>query len=264
MTDRYKYALNYDHPLLAELYDRSENYTDDLELIRRLIAELGTLNILEPFSGTGRLLIPLVKDGHTSTGIEISCCMNARAAVQVAFLPDDVAARVRLRVEDIFRAKWGKGYDLVLLACNCFYELPSAELQEECIRKASQALKKGGHVYVDNNNYMGGWDDGPFGKELTILAGEDRQGTYGRSSMKHVSFDKKTNVLTIRRKWYVREPDGEESETEYTTLKHPVTGAEVESWLNAHNFEILQKFGDRKGGPYTDTSDRAIFWAKKK
>jgi SAM-dependent methyltransferase len=264
MTEQYKYALDYDNPLLAELYDRSESYLDDLELIRRLIADLGALNILEPFSGTGRVLIPLAKDGHTVTGIEIAPSMNERAAVQVMDVPDEVARRIHLRLQDVMQAKWGRGYDLVVLTCNCFYELPSAEMQEECIRMASESLKKGGHVYVDNNNYMGGWDDGPFGKELTILSGEDIDGTYGRSSMQHVSFDKRNNVLTIRRKWYVRGPNGEESEREYVTLKHPVTGAEVESWLNAHNFEILQKFGDRKGGPYTDQSDRAIFWARKK
>jgi len=263
MTEQYEYALNYDHPLLAELYDRTENYTDDLELIRRLIADKGPLNILEPFSGTGRIIIPLAKDGHTVRGIEIAPSMNARAAVQVAFLKDEVAERISLRIADAMKEKWGRGYDLVLLTCNCFYELPSAAMQEECIRMASRALKKGGHVYIDNNNYMGGWDDGPFGKELTILSGKNRRGMYGRASMQHLGFDRKTNVLTIKRKWYVRGPDGEE-ESEYIALKHPVTGAEVESWLVSHGFEILERFGDRKGGPYTEKSDRAIFWARRK
>jgi len=52
-------------PHIAEIYDQVETYTDDLYLIRRLIGGRVPLRILEPFCGTGRILIPLALDGHT-------------------------------------------------------------------------------------------------------------------------------------------------------------------------------------------------------
>ncbi len=33
-------------------------------------------------------------------------------------------------------------------------------------------------------------------------------------------------------------------------------------WLEAHGFVIEQLYGDRAGNPYTETSKRAIFWAR--
>ena len=80
----YKYSSNYDDPLLAELYDQSETYTDDVDLIRRLIGNRGPFNILECFSGTGRLLVPLAYDGHKMTGIDIAASMSKRAFEKIA------------------------------------------------------------------------------------------------------------------------------------------------------------------------------------
>jgi len=77
---------NYDDPVLAEIYDQCEIGTEDVELLRRLLRGYGPLNILECFSGTGRILIPLACDGHGITGIEIAEAMNARAASKLAAL----------------------------------------------------------------------------------------------------------------------------------------------------------------------------------
>ena len=52
----YPYSGNYDDPLLAELYDRSETYTDDVALIRRLIGDMGPLNILPYSEGSERAI----------------------------------------------------------------------------------------------------------------------------------------------------------------------------------------------------------------
>jgi hypothetical protein len=49
-------------PHVAGIYDQSETYTDDVKLIRCLIGERGPWRILEPFCGTGRILIPLAAD----------------------------------------------------------------------------------------------------------------------------------------------------------------------------------------------------------
>jgi hypothetical protein len=51
---------------------------------------------------------------------------------------------------------------------------------------------------------------------------------------------------------------------QYEACKYPVSGTEVASWLAKCGFEILEKSGDRTGGPYeAGRSSRALFWARK-
>jgi hypothetical protein len=263
-VQEYKYSANYDDPLLAELYDREEVYTDDVALIRRLIGDAGPLRtIVEPFSGTGRILVPLARDGHSVTGIEIAPAMNARAAAKVARLGEDVQTRVTLKVQDVLDGNWGTGYDLIVIGGNAFYELPSAEAQARCVRFAHEALVPGGHLFVDNDDYKGGWDRLPFGEERVILEGVGEDGTFGRYSMTYLRFDEGPRVLHLKRAWYTRTSAGVERTVEYAGRKHPVSAREVEGWLKAHGFQIAHAFGDREGNPYTPRSERAIFWARK-
>jgi hypothetical protein len=259
----YRYSGNYDDPLLAELYDQSETYVDDVELIRRLIGESGTLSILEPFSGTGRILTGLARDGHSVTGIEVAPSMNARAVDKVARLGADVLDRVTLKVQDVLDGEWGSGYDLVIIGANAFYELPAAEMQERCIRFARESLVPGGRLFVDNDDYKGDWGKGPFGEERAVFEGVGTDGTFGRTTMASLRFDKEQGVLHMKRTWFTRAPDGTEQMVEYLGRKHPVSAKEVEGWLRKHGFEILRVFGDRQGNQHTAESGRAIFWARK-
>jgi hypothetical protein len=260
---RYRYSGNYDDPLLAELYDQSETNVNDVALIRRMIGKSGPLNILEPFSGTGRILVPLARDGHRVTGIELAPSMSARAMDKTTRIGTDVLDRVTLKVQDVLNGEWGSGYGLVIIGANAFYELPEAEMQERCIRLVWEALVPDGWLFVDNSDYKGDWGKGPFGQECVIFEGVGTDGKFGRATMTPLGFDEEQAVLHMKRTWYTRTPDGTEHTVEYLGRKHPVSAKEVETWLEQHGFEILQVFGDRQGNPYTEKSDRAIFWTHK-
>lgn len=64
---------------VAEVYDQVETYSDDVELIRRLLGNHRQLRILEPLCGTGRVLIPLALDGHELVGLDQAEGMLPRA-----------------------------------------------------------------------------------------------------------------------------------------------------------------------------------------
>ncbi|HUV38997.1 MAG TPA: class I SAM-dependent methyltransferase, partial [Planctomycetota bacterium] len=134
---------------VAEIYDRVETQTDDVALIRRLIADKGTLRVLEPFCGNGRIVIPLACDGHEIVGMDRAKAMLDSARAKTAGLPAEVRRRITLIEADVLASDWPNDFDLVLLGGNCFYELASAAEQESCVARASAALKPGGCVYVD-------------------------------------------------------------------------------------------------------------------
>jgi SAM-dependent methyltransferase len=250
---------------IAELYDRLEADNDDVALIRRLIEPRRPIRILEPFCGTGRILLPLVLDGHRGFGLDAARGMLSRARSKVRQLPLRAQQRIQLRRMDVVSEDWPKGFDLVILGNNCFFELATAEEQEGCIRKAAESLQPGGGVYIDNDHMEGELDLSWQETEpaLAFPSGLCSDGTYLESAMQTVWFDAQERLALLRRSTRVVFPDGNSIEREYLQQKHPVSAQEVKTWLLAHGFMIEKIFGDHHGSPFEGDSTRAIFWARK-
>ncbi len=253
-------------PHIAEIYDQIETYTNDVELIRSLIKGLRPLRMLEPFCGTGRILIPLAQDGHSLIGIDQVKGMLNLARSKITSLGTQVVTRIELIEANALACEWPRGFDLVLLGANCFYELASPDDQEQCIISADRALNAGGYVYVDNNHMEGDLDESwqTPGVEEAFPTGICCDGTRVTSTKETIWFDVHKRLVRFRRCTKVITVDGNVFEQKYVQQKHPVSAEEVKGWLIKHHFEIIHLFGDRKGNPYTPESNRAIFWARKK
>jgi SAM-dependent methyltransferase len=251
---------------IAELYDRMEADNDDVEFIRQLIGPRRPIRILEPFCGTGRILIPLVLDGHRGFGLDSARGMLSRARSKVRQLPARMQPRIQLRCMDVIGEEWPGGFDLVILGNNCFYELATAEEQERCIYLAAVALHSGGAVYIDNDHMEGDLD--PSWQEtdpaLAFPSGLCADGAYLESTMQTVWFDAPKRLARLRRSTRVVFPGGYAIEREYLQQKHPVSAQEVQTWLLSHGFTIEGTFGDHHGCPFEEASTRAIFWARKR
>jgi SAM-dependent methyltransferase len=251
---------------IAELYDRLETETDDVELILRLIEGRGPLNILEPFCGTGRILIPLADEGHRLTGIDQSRGMIAQASKKIAALPEYVQVLISLKEADVLGPAWPAGFDLVVLGGNCFYELATPEEQEEVIARAAAALMPGGSVYIDNDHMEGdlelSWQEPGVKSSFPNAVYED--GRRVNSTIETVWFDVKKRLARFHRVTRLTYPDGGVEQAEAYQQKHPVSAGEVRAWLEKHGFQIEQQLGDRQGNPYQDDSPRAIFLAARR
>jgi hypothetical protein len=252
---------------IAEAYDLCETETADVELIRRLVGEKKNLRILEPFTGTGRILLPLALDGHILTGIDQAHGMLARAREKVASLPPEVQQRITLIEADVICSPWPSGFDVIILGGNCFYELATPEEQELCVRMAAAALSPGGHVYIDNDHMEGEldstWQDTGALKKRGIQ-GLCRDGSRVESFMEATWFDASRRLARFRRWSEITMPDGEKVVRAYTQQKHPVSAGEVRAWLERYGFTIQHQYGDRQGTSYTERAERAIFWAVRK
>jgi len=259
-------AILYDiEPHVAEVYDQTETYTDDVGLIRTLIGERGPLRILEPFCGTGRILVPLVLDGHELVGLDQAKGMLAHARTKISQLPGEAQRRITLTEADVTCEKWPQGFDLVILGGNCFYELATPQEQEGCIVSAATSLNPGGYVYVDNNHMEVALDDSwkKPGVSPGFPTGTCADSTCVESTMETIWYDAPRRLVKFRRCTKVTLPDGSIVEKEYIQQKHPVSTIEVQTWLKTHGFIVERMYGDRAGNLYTETSNRAIFWARK-
>jgi SAM-dependent methyltransferase len=254
---------------VAELYDQQITETADLAFVRQLIAQRApgqALRILEPFCGTGRLLLPLAEDGHSITGLDQSQGLLARARRKAAGLPLDVQARITLVEMDVTRQAWPGANDLLLLAANCFYELGEPVQQEGLIRTALDALKPGGWLFIDNDHMEGdlpaSWSDST--PRPAFPSGLCADGTRLESSMQTVSFDAPRRVVCLRRTTRVTLPNGQVQLKERMQQKHPLSMAEVRDWITYHTFVLDACWGSYDAAPFTPESPRAIFLAHKK
>jgi len=249
---------------IAEIYDQSENNTEDVLLIKKLIGNK-KINILEPFCGTGRITIPLARDGHRIVGIDSAKGMLDwyRGKLESLSVPSE---KVELIHKDVLVYDWPIGFDLVILGGNCFYELASQQEQEACIEQAYKSLNVGGYIYVDNNHMEGeldpNWQEN--GVERKSLCGVTKDGSIVETTRKTIWYDVKERLAKFERKAKIRKKTGEVIESSYIQQKHPVSTYEVQSWLEKHGFEIIKKYGNTSGEAYTEDSERAIFWAQKK
>jgi SAM-dependent methyltransferase len=251
---------------IAEIYDMQENDTQDVGLLQKLLQGKSIPNILEPFCGTGRFVIPLALDGHSILGIDQSQAMLQLAQKKIKDLSDDVQKRIRLQWADVTVENWPSGYDLVILGFNCFYELASAEEQEFCIYQASRACNPGGYIYVDNDHMEGeldaAWQD--MNHKYVYLSGICKDGTQVKNTRETIWFDVKGRLARFERRYQITSPEGVITEYQFTQQKHPVSKVEVQTWLEKHGFEILAVYGDHSGNPYHHNSLKAIFWARKR
>lgn len=248
---------------VTEIYDKTETDIDEVELMRKLIGKQKGLRILEPFCGHGRILIPLVEDGHSLTGID-------QSQVMLDVLKERLA-KLKLKAEmhrsDATAGDWPTGFDLVVLAGNCFYELATPEEQEACITAAAKALKQGGFVCVDNDHMEGELDERwcePGIQRGQFPTGTCADGTKLEGTRETIWFDVAKRLWKARCSVTITSPDGTVKCKEWEVQKHPVSTYEVNGWLEKHGFEILHLYGDHAGSPYTDEMSRAFFWARKK
>jgi hypothetical protein len=83
------------------------------------------------------------------------------------------------------------------------------------------------------------------------------------STMQTIWCDVSGRSARFRRQTRAIFPDGRVFEKTNIQQKHAVSTNEIKFWLKMYRFSIEHFFGNRKRGPYLDTSPRAIFWAKK-
>jgi SAM-dependent methyltransferase len=253
-------------PHIAELYDLIQPGLDDVRFILRLLGGQSGLSVLEPFCGTGRVILPLAAEGHSVTGLDQSAAMLKRARDKAAALPPEVQARISLLQMDVTAAPWPAGFDLVVLGGNGLYELATADEQELCINAAARALKTGGRLYIDSDHMEGELapDWRQQGAIKGALTGRLPNGTYIENFLETIWYDAPARLVRFKRSTVVTLPDGRVLECEFEQQKHPVSRGEVQAWLGRYGFTVRGLYGDRSGAAYSETSERMIFWAEKK
>lgn len=186
---------------IAEIYDNQNNETQDVELIIKLLKGYGCYKILEPFCGTGRILLPLALSGFKIKGIDSSLEMLKRLENKKRETESESCSNITILYDDVLKCIWGEDYDAVILGGNCFFELATLEEQIEVFHKAYVSIKTGGYIFIDNDSIE---DELPLSwcsinvENKGFPSGTCLDGTELKSFVKTVYADKKTRYGELK------------------------------------------------------------------
>jgi len=253
---------------IAEAYDQIETQTEDVALISRLIGPRHDLSIFEPFCGTGRITIPLARKGHHLVALDESEGMLGRLRHKLEHEPRVVRDRIRIIASPVFAVGWPAQQDVVLLGGNCFHEVNSSDEQRALIYRARSALRRGAHVYIDNDDHQSvelspQWRKQPGNPRKAFPSGKCKDGTRLEGSTETAWYDIHGRFVHYVRRLNVTHSDGEVTHHEWRETCHPVIMEEILTWVEQAGLVVEDTFGDRKGCPYGPESPRAIVWARR-
>lgn len=138
----------------AALYDfEYRRRRADVLFYRRLARnrlELGGAGpVLDLACGTGRLTLPLLRDGHAVVGVDLSAAMLARAAARVRRLSPSRRARALLCRADLRALRFRPRFMLAVAAFHSLQHLVSDADLLRCLRAVRGALAPGGWLAFD-------------------------------------------------------------------------------------------------------------------
>ena len=137
----------------ARRYDILYPKGDDLTFWAEVCRKYRPVSVLELAVGTGRVAIPLarqgVAQGFTVTGLDITPEMLAQAEEKLAAEPAEVRANLTLVEGDIRRHRFEQQFDLAFIAFNAILHLLNLDDRLGAFGCAHDNLAPGGRFMVD-------------------------------------------------------------------------------------------------------------------
>jgi SAM-dependent methyltransferase len=276
-------------PRLLELLLRagtSEHYEDpalydyeyrrrrrDVNWYRALAREVGggtSTSVLELGCGTGRLLVPLLRDGHQVLGVDRARPMLARCVARVARLPASRRGKGRLLQADFRALPLSPQVRFPLIVCpfNAFMHLYTRQDIEACLQEVRAHLQPGGLFALD-----------VLMPDLTFL-NRDPGRRWARTRFRHPETGERliyststtydpVGQITITRIFY--DPDEQEggvsggaaAQGQVVHLAHrQFFPAELEALLHYNGLRIERRDGGFDGEPLTPASAEQVIRAR--
>jgi SAM-dependent methyltransferase len=139
-----------EHYTDAALYDYEyRRRRADVTFYRELARQRGADRILELGAGTGRVTVPLARDGRQVIAVDRSEAMLARLRDRITRLPAPVAARITPMAGDLRSFSVGGRFPLVIAAFNVLEHLYTRTDMAACLQRVAAHLAPGGALAFD-------------------------------------------------------------------------------------------------------------------
>ena len=137
----------YDYSAIADVYDDFCVFDGDIDIFRDVTAQIGG-PVLELMAGTGRVSLPLLRNGTQLTCVDRCASMLAVLAAKLR----PVAQPARLVCADVCDMPFGHHFEMAILPFQGFTELVGGENQKRVFEEVARILAVGGRFVCTSHN----------------------------------------------------------------------------------------------------------------
>jgi SAM-dependent methyltransferase len=247
MNGNYKVGdLIYD----ANIYDGMNTHIDDLQFYKHWMPQKPDACILELCCGTGRLTIPIAKDGYNICGVDNTSSMLEQAKIK-AF---EAGLEIEFINADIRILDLQKKYDLIFIPFNSIHHLYQNDDLFKTFRAVKNHLKPGGLFLLDcfnpNIQYIVKHEK----RQINIAKYTTKDGRRVLIKQK-MQYEKTTQINRIEWHYFINDKFDSIQNLDMR-LFFP---QELDSYLKWNGFKIIHKFGSFEEKIFNDNSEKQIF-----
>ena len=234
----------------ANIYDGLNTFLSDLQFYKKWLPKNKEAEILELCCGTGRLTIPIAKDGYSICGVDYTPSMLEQAkmkAIEAELVIDFIVADIRM-------LDLQEKFDLIFIPFNSIHHLYRNEDLFNALGCVRNHLKAGGIFLLDcfnpNIQYIVEHEKEPI--EIAEYTTKDGREVLIKQIMRYES---KTQINRIEWHYFINS----EFDSVQNLDMRLFFPQELDSYLEWNGFEILHKFGSFEEEAFCDYSEKQIF-----
>lgn len=234
----------------ANIYDGLNTFLSDLQFYKKWLPRNKEAKILELCCGTGRLTIPLAKDGYNICGVDYTSSMLERAKVKAS----EAGLEINFIEADIRTLNLQDKFDVIFIPFNSIHHLYRNEDLFKTLKGIKNHLKEGGLFLLDcfNPNIQYIVENEEEHKVIAEYTTSDGREVLIKQTM---HYENATQINRIEWHYYI---NGEFHSIQNLDMRL-FFPQELDSYLERAGFNILHKFGGFEEEEFKDRSEKQIY-----
>jgi SAM-dependent methyltransferase len=234
----------------GNIYDGLNTFLFDLQFYKKWLPKNKNAKILELCCGTGRLTLPIAKDGYNICGVDYSSSMLEQAKVKAY----EVGLKIDFIQADIRTLNLKEEYDLIFIPFNSIHHLYRNEDLFEAFKSVKNHLKNGGLFLLDcfNPNIQFIVESEKEQKVIAEYTTKDGREVMIKQTMR---YENATQINRIEWHYFI---NGTFHSIQNMDMRL-FFPKELDSYFEWSGFSIIHKYGSFEEEIFNDNSEKQIF-----
>tara|TARA_R110002167_G_C12590446_1_gene644188 strand:+ start:267 stop:1019 length:753 start_codon:yes stop_codon:yes gene_type:complete len=234
----------------ANIYDGLNTFLDDLQFYNKWLPRIKDAKVLELGCGTGRLTIPLAKNGYNITGVDFTSSMLQKAKAKTT----KAGLNIEFIEADMRTLSLSEKFDLIFIPFNSIHHLYKNEDLFNTFKVVKHHLKDGGLFLLDcfNPNIQYIVEGGKETINTAEYTTDDGREILIKQKMR---YENRTQINRIEWHYFI---NGKFDSIQNIDMRM-FFPQELNSYLEWNGFNILHKFGSFEEEAFSDNSEKQIF-----